>query len=86
MALSRSVHGLGVLRVLGKLGPGCRRLLALTVLFSRGNPGAFRGSHCAAELGQGTAAAEEAGVHTVTHQNDLQQPCLEMARNNFRSS
>lgn len=102
---SRSVHGLGALWVLGKLGPGCGRLLGLMVLFSRGVSGNFQEliltwsresvlelpqhslpCRVPPDLDEALLHPREAGVHAATRQRDLQQPSLEMARNNFCSS
>lgn len=96
---SRSAHGPGALWVLGKLGPGCGRLLGLMVLFSRGVSGKFQeliptwSSESVLELPRVPPDLDEAllhpresGVHAATRQRDLQQPGLEMARNNFCSS
>jgi len=40
---SRAVHRSGALRALGELGSGCGRLLGLTGLLSRDEPGGFQG-------------------------------------------
>lgn len=89
---NRSVQGAGALWVLGKL----RRLLGPMVLFSGGDPEGFRGSPWPSGSVLDLSWCRWAGMSCCrrwegrsAHSHPakrFQQPCLEMARNNFCSS